>query len=160
MTPWARLNLILAIVVVLLLTLRFWPAADVESNSLTQLDPAELQSIRISRANRLELALQRDAEGWQLTHPDTGRARPARVTQLLAITRAPVVQSFSADVDLARYGLDPPAALIELDDTTLAFGDLDPSSRHRYVKSGERIYVVDSLFFNLLTLPPKHFIEN
>ena len=159
MNPWTRVNLVLAAFAVLLLVADLWPPAPGAQHPLTTLVEADIASIRVERAGRLELAMQRTAGGWQLTHPQQAPARLRRVQQLLAIARAPVQQAFAADRALAQYGLEQPTAVLHLNELRLAFGGRDPSQRSRYVLSEQVIRVIDELYFNLLTLPAAHFVE-
>ena len=155
MNRWHGVNLTLALVVGFLLTLHLWPGTQGQ-RPLTDLDPDTVSSIRVERGKRLHLGLQRDAGAWKMTHPDSAPATDQRVRQLLAITRAPVQQEFEPG-ELADYGLDPPSAVLQLDQQRLQFGDRDPGQDSRYVLVDGRIRVIDDVYFNLLSLPPGHF---
>ena len=156
--PWTRINLALFLLMLLLLALDRWPAAEAPFTPLTAIDPQALQEIRIERGDRLHLALIRQGSDWLLQHPRVGRAQTSRMQPLLAIARAPVRYAFAAGSDLARYGLADPAAVLRLDTHVLIFGDRDPSQAGRYVLVDGEVRVIDDVFFNLLSLPPKHFI--
>jgi len=157
MNRWTRTNLLLAVLVAALLAAHLWPAGSTEHPPLTGLAEAEITSVRVERSDRLRLALRRDEKAWQLTHPQQAAAQTQRVRQLLAIARAPVQQAFPATEDLARYGLAMPAAVLQLNNLRLLFGDRDPSQTSRYVLVNDRISVIDDVFFNLLSLPAGHF---
>ena len=157
MRPWNRVNLALGLIAGGLLVLLVWPTHGPEQQRLTALEPQHLTSIRVERADRLVLGLARGEDGWRLDYPVQGAAEQRRVAQLLAVTRAPVHQEFRAPGSLADYGLARPEAVLQLDDTRLAFGDRDPVQRSRYVLVGDRIRVIDDVYFNLLTLPVRHF---
>lgn len=160
MNPWSRLNLLLAVLVAGLFAATQWPGETDDRPRLTQIIPDSIDTIRIERGGRLRLQLKREAARWQMTYPQQSPAPHHRVQQLLAVSRAPVIQSFTAEPPLGRYGLDAPAATIQFNDTRLVFGGSDISGRNRYVMAEQRIHLVDSLFFNLLTLPPRHFTED
>ncbi len=157
MSPWGRVNLALAVLAAALLALHLWPGAGQDAARLTSVDPAAVQQVRIERADRLEIALERQAVGWRLTHPLEAPALPRRVEQLLAVARAPVHQAFAAEGGLERYGLTRPAAVLQLDGLRVAFGDRDPSQRRRYTLIDGEVRVIDDVFYNLLTLPARHF---
>ncbi len=158
MTRWARINLVLGFLAGALLALHLWPQGTRSAEgSLTDLDPDAIQNIRIERGRRLTLALARDTDGWTLTHPLPHPANDRRVTQLLAIALAPVSFRYPLTDDNGRYGLDQPAAVLQFDDRRLTFGDRDPTQQGRYVQAGDQVCVVDDLYFNLLTLPAKHY---
>ncbi len=156
MNRWTRANLLLGLLVATLLTLHLLPPAPTHP-ALTRLDEDRVTSVRVEQGNRLQLALQKGEQGWRLSHPRAVEARTERVRQLLAIARAPVQQAFPAEGDLARYGLDKPGAVLQLDQQRLAFGDRDPGQASRYVLADGEIRVIDDLYFNLLKLPASHF---
>jgi len=163
MHPWTRVNLFLALLLGLLVVLDFWPSSMEASDPLTRLAPGQIDALRVERGKRLHLGLRRTDDGWQLQHPEQAAARTERVAQLLTLLGAPRRYSFPAGNDLARYGLAEPAATLHVQGTSfgavsLAFGDREPGQDGRYVLVGGDIVVVDNLFFNLLSLPPRHFI--
>lgn len=159
MTRWARINLVLGVLAAGLLALHLWPQGSPSADgALTELSPDAIQTIRVERGRRLTLALARDTDGWTLTHPQRRPANSRRVAQLLAVSLAPVSFRYPLGDDADRYGLAQPAAVLLLDDRRLAFGDRDPTQNGRYVQVGDEVCVVDDLYFNLLTLPAKHFV--
>lgn len=154
---WTRINLILGVVTAVLLALHLWPRQVMAPTRLTSLDAGTISTIRIEHGERLQIALQRSADGWELTHPGQARARSHRVEQLLAIARATVERTLPSRNDLAQYGLAEPTVVLVLDEVRVAFGDRDPAQRSRYVLLDNRVLVIDDVYFNLLTLPPRHF---
>lgn len=159
MKPWTRTNLTLATLAAVLLVMHLWPAPTSSQHSLTGLEPAAIRAVRIERDDRPTLTLDRSAEGWRLLHPVDAPARRARVEQLLAIARAPVLASLATPQQPAEFGLAPPQAILQLDGVRLAFGDRDPTQRSRYVLTAAGLQVIDDLYFHLLTLPVHHFRE-
>jgi hypothetical protein len=157
MNRWSRVNLLLGGTAALLLALYLWPTAPPPRDLLTTLDAQAVTSIRVERDDRLQLALQLTAQGWHLTQPVEAPAEARRIAQLLAIVHAPVQARFDATGDLAQYGLDRPRAVIRFDQTRLLFGDRDPTQRSRYVLTDDGLQVIDDAYFNLLTLPARHF---
>ena len=157
MNRWTRTNLLLAVLVAALLAAHLWPAGSGEYPPLTGFAEAEITAIRVERSDRLRIALQRDNEVWQLTHPRQAAAQTQRVRQLLAIAAAPVQQAFAAPTDLDRYGLATPKAVLQLNGLRLLFGDRDLSQNSRYVLVDQQVRVIDDVYFNLLSLPASHF---
>lgn len=159
MTGWARVNLVLALLVAILAG--WWllfPADPGPANApLTRLDPAKIRSIRVERNRQLAIELRADDHGWRLYHPFEAGADPRRVAQLAAIARAPVWQTLSPVDDPGRYGLAAPAIVLQLDQERLSFGDRDPTQQGRYVLAGDVVQVVDDVFHQFLTLPAGHF---
>jgi hypothetical protein len=157
MRPWTLANLALAVCVLVLLLIDRWPTGTDPRTRLTDLNTEAAMALRIERDRRLQIALQRGETGWQLTHPYASAADPRRVAQLLTIARAPVVRRFRLDDDPAQYGLDRPAAVLQIDAARIAFGDRDPTQRHRYALFADQVQVVDEVYYQLLTLPATHF---
>jgi hypothetical protein len=157
MTTWARVNLVLALLAAALFLLDLLTGRAAAPDTLTTLEPQQLSAVRVERGDRLALAFERSDGSWRLAHPEAAPARPERVAALLAVARAPVVQRLAAGKAPADYGLENPAAVLQLDTTRIAFGDRDPSLRNRYVSVDGMIAVIDELYFNLLGLPAGHF---
>ncbi|RUL73650.1 hypothetical protein [Dyella choica] len=83
-------------------------------------------------------------EHWWLDGQATPtRADDKRLTGLLGIAAAPV-QSWqpASGYDLAKIGLAPPQARLELDDETLRFGAMTAIGHNVYVQAGERVGIV------------------
>lgn len=157
MNAWTRVNLMLAALAGVLLALEFWPGDTPARTGLTGLAPDGIRAVRIERGNRLALSLQRGPDGWRMLYPEPARAQGRRVEQLLAVASAPVLARYPASDDPGRYGLDEPAAVLQLDETRLLFGDRDPAQKLRYVLAENEVRVIDDVYFNLLTLPARHF---
>jgi hypothetical protein len=160
MNPWSRVNLLLACVVAVLLAATLWPVQQPERMALTDLSGERIATLRVERGDRLAIELQRSDAGWQLRYPKDAAAEDRRVQQLLAIAQAPVRDHFPAGPDPARYGLQHPQAVLQLDGLRLLFGDRDPAQELRYVQVGGEIRVIDDVYFNLLTLPAQHFARD
>lgn len=160
MMRWWWVNLALAVYTGALLLLLLWPdTGPAPGTTLTVLDAATVSRIRVERDDRLRLAFERREGVWHMIHPKTAVAATRRVAQLLAIAAAPLQQTVADAGQAARYGLQPPAAVLQLDDQRLAFGASDPEQRLRYVRTGERIAVIDDLYYHLLQLPATHFLD-
>lgn len=159
MNYWSRINLVLVILLAMLAASLYWPEDRASTERLTTVPVDGVTSIRVERARRLVLALQRGPGGWRLTHPQAGTAREQRVQRLLSILDAPVLQRIPPGSAAADFGLDEPRALTRFDDLDIRFGNPDLSRQLRYVDVGGRVFVIDDAFFNLLALPASHYVE-
>lgn len=159
MNRWTRANVALAACALVLLVVDRWPVDSGQTATLTDLSPTTATALRVERGRALRFALQREGEGWRLVHPRQAAADEHRVAQLLAVARAPVLKRFQAGPDLAQFGLDPPTAVLQIDDTRLTFGDRDPTQNYRYVLFDDEVRVIDDVYFNLLSLPAQHFVS-
>jgi hypothetical protein len=153
---WDLVNGLLALTLVGLLALSWLPVLHAPPAVLLDVDPASIDEVRVERRDRLVLRLARDADGWRLTYPDSGTADPARVGQLLAVARAPVVQRITQPAG-ADYGLSPGSLVLQFGERRIAFGDRDPSARYRYVGVDGEVRVVDEAYYQLAGLPAGHY---
>jgi len=114
--------------------------------AVSALDKQQVKRIRISRSAGAEIVLERQGQKWRLLDPFPARANSFRIDNLLAIAASTSEVQLPAQ-ELARYGLEPPAVTLWLDDDAFAFGDTNPVSRRRYLRHGDSIYLVtDSAF--------------
>ncbi len=162
MHPWTRINLILALLLGALLLADQWPAKTSSYEPLTEYRPADIDEIRVERGDRLILSLRRSELDWHMDHPEDRTASPKRVGQLLTVLEAPTLYRFAADNGLARFGLAEPELRLNLAGpvigrVVLGFGDREPGQTGRYVLVEGQVKVVDDLFFNLLSLPARHY---
>lgn len=159
MNAWSKLNIALAAVAALLFAALMLSADNTAEDPLTTIPREDITSVRVERGDSLALHLERDDRGWRIEYPEQTRAELQRVEQLLAVTRAAVLQRYAAPDDLQRYGLQVPKAVLQINDQRLLFGDRDPSQSRRYVLVDNQLCVIDDVYYNLLTLPPTHFIQ-
>ena len=160
MTRWGRINLGLGVLAIALILADNWPSTSADANPLTDLLPLEIDSIRVERGKRLTLAFERDRQDWRMTHPRDAAAEPARVARLLAVATAPSAHCRPASDDMAVFGIDPPAAVLQLGSLRLAFGDREATQQARYVRVGNQVCVIDDAWFHLLALPASHFAQD
>lgn len=125
---------------------------------LTRLNPDDVHEIRSMRDGRIQLDLLRDADGWMITHPEITRARGARVRQLLALLRTHSYRSWPvSDPLLAQSGLAKPLRTLTFDQLAIDFGGPSVPAGQRYVRIGDRIHLIDELWFSISGLPASHY---
>ncbi len=114
---------------------------------LTGLDPAEVRHMSLGNRNGADLVLERRGDGWWMIRPYAITANDERARLLLGILAAPSHESFPVPADgLADYGLQPPAAVLEVDGTRIEMGGTHPYNHDRYLRLGDRIHLVKDLF--------------
>lgn len=119
---------------------------------LTSMAVSDVTSIRIQREERPDIALERRGEQWYLTAPYAIAASDFRARMLARIAVESSLKRYpAADLDLARYGLDPPRVRVFLNDTELGFGDSNPVTHQRYVLAGGQVHLVADTVFDVLT---------
>lgn len=114
--------------------------------------PGTLLSIAPDKITRVTLDMgrapaehyvKRGEHWWRIEQPTPARADDRHLAELLRIASAPV-QSWqpASNYDLAKIGLAPPQAKLELDDESLRFGAMTAIGHNVYVQVGERVGVV------------------
>lgn len=148
------LNLGLLIVVALLAALAFWEPGKTpppKAETLTGLDPATIQRVRIARPGQPTIIAERDGAHWQLLAPFEARANGYRFDSLVRVAEAPTRAWFPATGDLEAYGLDAPQVVLELDEVTLRFGATTPVDGLRYLQRDDTVFTVgDTHFYHLV----------
>jgi hypothetical protein len=95
-----------------------------------------------------------------MREPRQGPADPERMTELRAIAViTPLAQYDDTQVDLARYGLSSPQLTVYLNDTQIAFGNVNPANGRRYVLSNKRLFLIADNIFPILQLPAEQFLQ-
>lgn len=153
-----RLLLLLGLLAAFLLGLPLLSGSG--ATPITQIDPTQVNAIRVFGQGQLRLDLLRDPDGWLLTHPEITRARAARVQQLLALLQAPSLQRWSvSSALLASSGLENPDQRLEFDQQAIFFGGPSVPPGRRYLRAGDHIHLVDEIWFQIASLPASHFQE-
>ena len=94
-----------------------------------------------------------------MREPRDVRADDAAVERLLEISTAPVrFRHPRGSLDTKQIGLNPPQAVLTLDDRALRFGATDAIDGDRYVDTGEAIALVPDRFSALLFEPAEREI--
>lgn len=127
--------------------------------TLTDLNPGDIAEVVIERPGAPRLRLARGDHGWRLLEPIAADADAERVARLLRIAAAPVRRSLPGGAELGALGLDPPRVTLRLDALELRVGDTEPLAQRRYVAVGDRIYLIDDLYYQHLTAPPDGWVR-
>ncbi len=114
---------------------------------LTNLNPADLKTLRVGCTDCRARHFEHRATGWWMIEPYPLRADDSIVSRLALVARAPVRTTLDpANYDLAKLGLDHPRSTLALDDVTIEFGDEDPIEHDRYVRIGGKLMRVADRF--------------
>lgn len=125
--------------------------ADADRNGApaTTLVASAIQHITLQHAGAPDIALERAGTQWRLTAPVAAEADPVAVDRLLKLATGPTRATLEpAAVKRGELGLEPPAATLKLDTTTLTIGGLEPIRFTRYVEvdagaPGDKIVLLD-----------------
>ena len=151
------LNLVLS-ALVLGLILWIWSLQPQALPPLTDLQPQQIERIRISDTTGREIRLERRAGHWWLgrTPADQGR-----IQQLLGICATPSLRRFPmGEHRLAEFALAPPTLRLWLNDLELDFGTTDPINGWRYVRLGGQIHLIGDGFQHHLSAPAAAFVKS
>jgi hypothetical protein len=142
-----RRQLWLLIAVIVLLAAAWWQLRNDQASAPGTLLPLKSEKVRrvtLQMGNAAsEHYLKRGEHWWRIEQPTSTRADARRLEELVHIAGAPV-QSWqpASSYDLAKVGLAPPQAKLELDDETLRFGAATAIGHNVYVQAGDRVGIV------------------
>ena len=145
------LNLSLALfIIALALLVKYQPGVrgPQEGPPLTNLAADQIERIRIARLGQPEIILAKNAQDWRLIAPLRARADRFRIDGLLHLAGTRTEGGFPAQAsDLAKYGLDKPAAKIWLDNAEIAFGGSHSLNDLQYVLYNGQIHLIPNASF-------------
>ena len=150
----AWLNLVLAAAVAALAAvawLRPGEEAPPPKPKLLAIDQDRVGRIVIERPGRDTLELVRREGHWWLARPFEAPAAEFRARSILGIADAESEARYEVgEGELAKYGLDPPKAVVRLGDAaTVAVGATEPIDLRRYVRVGDEraVHLVRDTFY-------------
>ena len=148
------LNVMLAgLLIALGLIAYFQPGREqtVVQPELTSLKHDDIQKIKIVRAGKETIILEKSGHDWRLTEPLQITADDFLVDSILGLAMASSFAQIEATgTELAKFGLSAPRVTVWLNDTEIVFGDTEPISGRRYVRVGSTVHLIpDSHYFRL-----------
>ncbi|MDQ7016115.1 MAG: hypothetical protein Q9N68_07040 [Gammaproteobacteria bacterium] len=109
----------------------------------------ELESLLFQPLAGERMVVQRQAGRWWLQEPFHAPADPLRIEAALAIRQAEVRSQYPIEgLNLVEFGLQPPRAVLQLGEVSLAFGDKSPSGK-RYVRLDQTLFLLDDVYLPL-----------
>ncbi len=151
------LNLVLLLTIIVLVVLVSRTADETETpapSTLTDLAPDKVQHIRLQRRDQEPVTLYREQGTWYMQQPYQLAANEYRVQALLRLLQAEYETAHRLDeLEPARYGLEHPRASLTYNDSTvIEFGDTEPLSKQRYVRFGNRLYLLpDTHYYHTIS---------
>ncbi len=119
---------------------------------ITRLDSSQISRILIKHDDTVIARLQRQEDDWIDLASDSPPANREWINKLLHIAQLPSLHHFPvADLDLVRFGLQPPRYQLQLDGQIIRFGDIDPASGLRYVQVGQTIHLISDGYSHYLS---------
>ena len=162
MSSRSLLNLTLVLVAISLgLVVFYKPGLEPEAapQSVTTLDPDAVSSIHVTRTIREPLRFIRHGDSWMLVGDPELPASEFQIPSLLSILQATTTRSYpAASLDLEATGLQPPQAVLTLDDTVFSIGLTAALDNKRYIQLEDTVYLVDDKYQHLLNGGRTNFI--
>lgn len=128
------------------------------SEPLSNVRPAMVSRITLSRPKGPQISIERRADQWWITAPLQARADEFQVMRLLTILDAKPAARLPA-ADRTRFELDPPAAVLGIDGVQYAFGGINTVTREQYVLRGDTIYAIELRHGAALPAQPEALIR-
>jgi hypothetical protein len=127
--------------------------------TLTNLTPNQVHQIVIENGTASVFHFEREAEGWVMTQPSRTMADQSKIEKLLQICQSISIRRFTAPQELTEFGLNPPQAVLTLNQTRIEMGTLHPINQRRYIRVGNLIHLTNDLFFHLLQAPEQTLVQ-
>ena len=109
---------------------------------LSDIKAAAVSRITLTRQQRPPIAIERRGEQWWITAPLQARADEFQILRMLTILEAQSTARLPA-TDRARFELDLPSAILDIDGVQYAFGGINNVTREQYVLRGDTIHAVE-----------------
>ena len=156
------LNLLLVVVaaaLALFIYLKPGKTPDTGSTTISDLDPEQVTSIRLTRLQAGPLTFNKRDGQWTIEHRPVLPADDFQLGTLLSLPRAATRRHYPAvTLDLKAMGLLPPQATVVMDDEQFDLGITDPLDRRRYVLAGATVYLVTDRYQHLLNARYSNFV--
>ena len=129
--------------------------------TLTDIQPDSIHVIHIERQDLDDIIFQKQGNNWTMQSPFNLPANPSRIKVMLKLLQAHSYDHFSApDNDLTPYMLAVPAVSIVLNDTRIAFGDINPlEEKLRYVLVKDTVHIINDSLFHQLQASATFFLD-
>lgn len=140
---WLINLMLLALVLALSAYVWFAPQRNkAERGPISVLRPAAVSTIALDRPGHPRIEIERRGEQWMITAPIKARADEFQIMRLLTIVEARPSASY-ATPDRARFDLESPVALLNVDGTDFIFGGINAVTREQYVLRGDTVHAVE-----------------
>jgi hypothetical protein len=147
------LNLFLLLLVIALAAYLLLSQEDEQtaSGQLTTLSADEINRITITHNERV-ISLDKSSDTWLMLSPIEAHANAFRINTLLKLLETVSHADYkAASLDLDKYGLASATTAIELNDTRITFGIINPINNLRYILINDTVHLIDDHFYPLLS---------
>jgi hypothetical protein len=112
---------------------------------ITQLSRSQIDRVRIERHDSPAIDMESRNGNWHMLNPYQTRVNQLQIDRLLDIASATASDRLPRE-NLSRYGLDPAALRVTLNDESFAFGNINEITNEQYLGTGDSVYLVRTYF--------------
>lgn len=121
------------------------------ATTLTQLKAEDIHTIRVHSPGHTDVELEKIDGLWKMLAPYTAPANQERLNQLLKITDATSLATYTAvNTDAQQLKLDAPSLTLTLNGIRLDFGGTAPLGGSRYVRIDKSIHLITDRYSHLV----------
>ena len=147
MSPTAKTNLGLSLLLATLLALALFGRPRAPEPILPALQAQQVNSLRLEMSGR-SWQFRRLAGGWQ---GDVESIDADTLNKLAKLADAVSLRRFPAGrADPRELGLEPARARLSLNGRQLSFGATEPIDGHRYLLAGDQVHLIEDRYWPLL----------
>lgn len=158
---WLNLGLLI-LVAVLVLVVVYEPGKEKpQTVTLTELEPGDIEHIRIQRRQAPDIELVRQDGQWHMQLPYEMPANDFKVDELLRLAEATShARRDLATLDKGKFGLDTIEASITFNrGAPLQFGGTEPLNHRRYVAYRGTLHLITDTFYYQLGRAATDFLD-
>ena len=116
------------------------------------------KEVIIHSEGRDDVVLKNENSIWKVVKPEKFIADKAKVQHLFTLLSENAESSYDLnDKNLANYGLDKDKLSVSFNGVKIIFGKLNEVSRKRYVRKGEKMYLVEETVSGLMEMGVEAF---
>ena len=132
-----------------------------QKQQLTQLNEHDVQVIKIHRADKPDIVLQKQKSKWEMTSPYHFDVASHKVKLLLTLLHEPINAEYSIEgKNLEQYQLSPEKVSIQFnDEDKIIFGMSNPISYDRYIRRNNKILLISETVYSTLTADAASFFK-
>lgn len=110
---------------------------------LAHVKPSQIRHISIQYPHKPSIVLEKKKGQWFMVKPVSTPAQDSQVHVLTSLPTLKAKRTFNvSNVNLGQLSLKPPQWTLKLNNKVLEFGGRDPIKHQRYVRIGDKVYMV------------------
>ena len=153
MTKFNILNLVLFVIVIsLAFVIYYSEEEDTRLQTLSDIDLNQVSSIRIHHNTNSTSLIKNEKGHWWITQPVSIAANDFRIDSILNLLNAPIHTQYPvSEVDIDSIGLTDATTTVELDDSLIYFGIINPATNLRYIRLNQMVYTIEDVYYPLIS---------